>query len=127
MTCKRATCDTRKRATTEFVGCKRPVGHFYYDFSYPEKDACGGDQPKFLGANIEVLGPGDLDYKVITFVPWPTQSVELAATEDGNYAVRHAIVGPCTVGEPSEPSTEYVDLTPAGKPPKGSIRIPCNQ
>lgn len=127
MGCQKSSCETKRRARDEMIGCKRPVGHFTYDFAYPAKDACGGDAPKFRGAVIEVLGPGDDEYKVAAFVPYPSLTVELAVTMDGNYSVRHRINTSCTVSEPSDPVTEYVDLTPAAKPPAGQIRIPCNQ
>lgn len=108
-------------------GCKRPVGFAHYEVCYAGKDACGGDLTKIEGAHIEVLSPGECEYKRVAFVEYPERFVKLDFFMDGQYAVRHVTVGTCTEGEPSDAVPVSIDLTPPEKSPKGKVIIPCPQ
>lgn len=113
--------------TKDPEGCKRPVGFFHYKVCYPEKDACGGDLTKIEGAHIELLKPGHCDFERIAFIPYPEQTARVEVYKDGQYAVRHVVVGACTESEPSKATPVSIDLTPPEQPPKGEVMVPCPQ
>lgn len=115
------------KSSNDPQGCKRPVGRFHYKVCWPEVDACGGDLTKIEGAWVEVLDPGACDFRRDQFVRYPEQFVEIQAYRDGQYAVRHVVVGACTESDPSPATPVSIDLTPPAKPPVGEVMIPCPQ
>lgn len=106
-------------------GKRQTIGHIHYELCYPEKDAAGGDLSVIHGAWVEVLAPGQCEYTRVVFVPFPKQRATIAVYQDGQYAVRHVVVGACAESEPSDAVPASVDLTPPAKPRAGKLSIPC--
>ncbi len=107
-----------------------------YKACYPSKDVEGNALTSIKGLLIEVLEPGECDWKVVGELEWPEMLFDYVATHDGAYAFRHRAitwsvtqdveVGTCSAyGEPSKPVKVTIDVAPPLAPPAGGVIVPC--
>jgi len=106
---------------------KAPSAHFHYKVCWPARDVLGGDLTKIEGAWIELLKPGNCEYERVAFVRYPDQFVNITVYADGQYAIRHVVVGACVESKPSAAVPVSIDLMPPETPPAGTVMIPCPQ
>lgn len=106
---------------------RKHTSYFFYKVCWPAKDAAGGDLTKIEGAHVELLKPGACAPERVAWVPYPGQVKRIQVFADGQYAVRHVVVGSCSESEPSPWTPVSIDLTPPERPPAGEVIIPCPQ
>jgi hypothetical protein len=104
---------------------KAPSAHFHYKVCWPAHDAVGGDLTKIEGAWVELLHPGECEYRRVKWLTYPDQVAQIDVFADGQYDIRHVVVGACTESKPSPSVPVSIDLMPPGTPPAGSVMIPC--
>lgn len=96
-----------------------------YKVCYPAHDEAGGDLLRIRGAWIETKAPGDCQFRRRQFVDYTTEWTNVEMDTDGNWQIRHVVVGDCRESVPSDAVSVPVNLKAPGKPPKGEVRIPC--
>ena len=113
------------------------IAYIPYVVCYPAQDVEGNALGNLTGAIVEILLPGECDYKEVARVEFPRNFVRIPVFHDGAIGLRHRAVatGVTTgasakchyeiIGEPSEPIKYVVDVSKPNAPPQGRTLEVC--